>query len=869
MNDDKKVELKLPLVISLLVFCLSVIFWILVIYLEQKGIFESTVIKTSVGIMAFFCKAIILYIVVLRYVSKPISRMINSNLESIEQDDFQTCLIERRDEIGVLSSSIKGIMEKAEKGIENLNSVRDNLNNVIEKLPEALFLFAIGDFKILKTNDVAVDLTGYPIENLLGMTLYDVCYSEDVEGCIQSIVKLVKGNKKTIKFRISKIDGELIWVEMSGEIIDFEGKRTLLAIVKDVSGEEKRLRDSSQFEDVISYFNQMVVITDSFQKISYVNNSVIQTLGYNSEELIGKNFDMLWSNKNPRSLYDKIINTLLKNNWSGECVLKKRDLGEIVVSLSVARIVRKMTEDASSFAWIMTDISSQKKILRKLQDERDYYKNLLDVSGIVFIRDDERKMKFWNRSAELITGYTAKEMVDEGTSLDILFPDKLYRKEVMSFFNKLDEDYKYSECHINTKDNKEKIISFLGVRLYDKYGNQTGCMYVGIDITEEKLLTEEAFLKLKREGISRLAGGIAHDFNNVLSGVLGYVTFAKTLLSESDKLYKYLDNIQASAESGKDVTNQLIMFSGGVAIQPVNAHINQLMKEVVEALGSNFPENIEIKMELEGDIPTIRADSEQIKEVLFKMAENAKEAMGEKGGILSFKAQTVIIGEEAPRYKKGFSPGRYILVSVEDTGVGISKENIEKIFDPFFSTKKKGLGIGLGLSVAYGIIKNHNGYIDVMSEVGKGSEFKVYFPFAKGKSITSKVDKVLIKASGETILIYDESLMVRELVVEILTELGYKVIPARDSIDAVELYRNNAPFIDLVLLDIPMPAPGSLDSFFRLKELNPNVKIIVTSSYGEHSAIREALKSGALGFIQKPYVLDELAGLIKRVLSRK
>jgi len=871
-GKKRETELKLPLAISLFIFCLGAIFWAIIVYIEYKGIAKNLpiTIRVLIPIIAILIISVILYIIILKYVSRPISKIISSNKEVLEHPDLGACLIERGDEIGVLSQSIKEILEKSESKLKSTKNEKDDLNNIVEDLPEPLFLLSTGEFKIIRVNNSAKELTGYPIETLLEMSLYDLCYSEDIEDCVQSMMKIIKKIENKVTFRIHRIDGFLIWVEMSACVIELSGKRLILAIVKDMSEKEKILRETSRFEDTISNLNQMVIITDKFQKINYVNESTLRTLGYETVELMGNDFKVLWSDKNPEKVLNEISSVLLRDNWSGECVIRKRNRMDLSVFLSIAQIFNKQKDDVIALGWVMWDITSQKEIRKSLQDEKDYYKKLIDTSKVMFcLFDNSKEIKFWNQGAELITGYKAEEMLGNPNALNILIPDKLYRQDVVDFFGNIEGEYEYCECRITTKDGVDKTISFLGTKWRDKDGNQIGSINVGIDITEKKRLLEDIFLKKKQEGINRLSRGIAHDFNNVLSGILGYVSYAKTLVSEDDKLHKYLDNIQISSERGKDITNQLIMFSSSETAHPINLNISLLVNEIVPEVKKDLPNGMAMKIELEDDIPTIRADSEQIRQVLIRLIENAKDAMTDKGGTITLKTETVIVGEEVAQHKKGFVPGRYILISIEDTGCGIPKENIEKIFDPFFTTKGIVSGAGLGLSVVYSIIKNHYGYIDVISEEGKGTEFKIFLPFVRGRSITTKAEKLLVQTGSETILIYDESIMVRELVVEILTELGYRVIPARDSIDLIELYKNNMPFIDLILLDIQMPTPGSLDPFFQLRELNSKVKIVITSGFGEHGAVKEALRNGALGFVQKPYVLNELSGLIKRILSKK
>ncbi len=401
---------------------------------------------------------------------------------------------------------------------------------------------------------------------------------------------------------------------------------------------------------------------------------------------------------------------------------------------------------------------------------------------------------------------------------------------------------------------------------FGKGGSAIGFVEIVEDITEKKKLRAELQHAQKLEAIGTLAGGIAHDFNNLLTSIQGNVSLILLNIDSSHQHYERLKNIEKQVESGAGLTSHLLGYArkGKYEIQPVD--LNQLLKETSETI-CRTRKQVEIHRNLAGDLLAIEADHGQIEQVLLNLLVNSADAMAAGGDLF---LQTVNVTDKdmtAKIYKP--KPGDYVMLTVTDSGMGMDKKTMERIFDPFFTTKEMGRGTGLGLASAYGIIKGHSGYIDVESGEGKGTTFSVFLPASK-----NKVQKVVISAKEViegtgTVLLVDDEEMILEVGRDLLEAIGYRVLLSRGGKKAIEIYERNRGEIDIVVLDMVMPNMGGGKVYDRMKEIDPNVKVLLSSGYSIDGEATEILKRGCNGFIQKPFSMKVLSGKIKEIMDRK
>jgi len=420
---------------------------------------------------------------------------------------------------------------------------------------------------------------------------------------------------------------------------------------------------------------------------------------------------------------------------------------------------------------------------------------------------------------------------------------------------------------------EEKWIEIDKIPYRDLDNNVIGIIGFARDITENKnaerariKLEEQLLQSQKMDSIGRLAGGVAHDFNNMLTGILGFAEFLKMKFDDPDsKEFLATNHIVELSLRAASLTEKLLGFARQGKFNQVNLNPNKVLDEVVKVSEIIFEKKIKVKFEFALDIYTIEADKNQIAQVITNIIINAKHAMP-KGGMLTIKTENVYVCKNYNRNKVDMVPGNYAKISIKDNGCGMPQKIIDQIFEPFFTTKSEGKGTGLGLSMVYGIIKNHNGYIDVKSTLGKGSTFSVFFPESKHK-IKTEIPESKIKNGNETILVVDDEDNVRDLMKTHLEYLGYTVFLACDGKEAIVKYKKNVTKIDMVLLDIIMPNMDGLETMKKLKKINPKVKVLIMSGYSKSGKTSENLKKDSLGFLQKPFTLQKLSKLVNDSLK--
>ncbi|MCJ7771582.1 MAG: response regulator [Desulfobacterales bacterium] len=419
----------------------------------------------------------------------------------------------------------------------------------------------------------------------------------------------------------------------------------------------------------------------------------------------------------------------------------------------------------------------------------------------------------------------------------------------------------------NTFDERCIHIELKATGMYEKkFKEHIGTHGVARDISDRKLLQDQFFQSQKMEAVGTLAGGIAHDFNNILMAIQGQASLILLHTDPSHKHFKHLKKIESFVESAADLTKQLLGYAKGGKYNIKTSDLNKIIENSSKMFWRTKKE-IKVFTKYQKDIWPVEVDRGQIEQVLLNLYINAWQAMPH-GGNLYIESENVTIKENDTKSFKNMS-GKYVKLSVKDTGIGMDEKIQERIFDPFFTTKEMGRGTGLGLASAYGIIQNHNGIIDVTSKKDKGTIFNIYLP-ASDKMIKSEIDPPKHLSRGtETILLVDDEDIITDAMVELLEQIGYKVFWARSGKEAITIYKNNKNRINLVILDIIMPDILGGETFDRLKEINPEIKVLLSSGYSLDDQATEIMDRGCCGFMQKPFNIKELSLKLREVLDTK
>ena len=519
---------------------------------------------------------------------------------------------------------------------------------------------------------------------------------------------------------------------------------------------------------------------------------------------------------------------------------------------------------------MVEDITDQKKVREALQRSEFKYRELVQNANSIILRmDSQGNVTFFNEFAQQFFGYTEDEILGRNVVGSIVPKTDSELRNLAAMIRDIGlnpEEHANNENENMRKDGGRIWVSWTNKAIYDEDGNILEILCVGNDVTERKLLERQLLQALKMESIGTLAGGIAHDFNNLLMGILGNASLMLMNTDPADPNYNRLKSIEKQVESGSKLTSQLLGYArkGKYELKPII--LNQLVKDTSELFGRTR-KDISIYLELLPDLFTVDADKGQIEQVLWNLYVNAADAMPGGGDFILKTFNTDHKNMKGRLYVP--KPGKYVVLAVTDTGVGMDKKIQQRIFDPFFTTKDMGRGTGLGLASAYGIIKGHDGYIDVESRKGEGATFSVYLPASEKKiAKTAKITGKLLKGT-ETVLLVDDEEAVLDIGRDLLKAMGCRVLRARDGREAIELYQKNQDDIDIVILDMIMPNISGSDTYDRMKEIDPDIKVLLSSGYSVDGQATDILNRGCSGFIQKPFTINELSAAIRQILDKK
>lgn len=495
---------------------------------------------------------------------------------------------------------------------------------------------------------------------------------------------------------------------------------------------------------------------------------------------------------------------------------------------------------------------------------------LRSIGDGVIATDTEGKILLINQIAERLTGWSQREAVDKPFNevFHIINEKTLERCE--SPFEKVLETGRISNLADQTilisKDGNERIIADSAAPIRDKEGKMIGMVLVFRDITEKRKMEEDLLKTTKLESIGFLAGGIAHDFNNILTGILGNIALAKMYLEPEDKLRETLADAEEACLQAKSLTQQLLTFSKGGAPLVRTVSIVKLLKDSTRFALRGA--NVRCELSIPDDLWPVDVDEGQVSQVINNLVINAQQSMPE-GGTVTVLAENTTSGKERATHGLPLTDEKYVKMSIIDSGAGIPEKYLQKIFDPYFTTKET--GSGLGLATSYSIIKKHKGHMTVESEIGAGTIFSIYLPASQEKIVTSKDEKEQPPGGKGKILVMDDEKLLRDLAGQLLTHLGYDVEIAGDGAEAIQKYKNakeSEVSFDVVIMDLTVPGGmGGKEAIQKLIEIDPEVKAIVSSGYSNDPVMANFRKYGFTGVVSKPYEIKELVNAVNSIIT--
>ncbi len=720
--------------------------------------------------------------------------------------------------------------------------------------------------QFLETNAAYRQMVGYSEAELHGLNVFSITVPEDRKRDQGLIDDVRDGRRENCVYekRYLRKDGRVVWSQISLSLIrDPMGQQSsFIAVTEDLTARKHAEEERDRF---FNYSMDMLCVANFDGWLELVNPAWTHTLGWTAEELTNRPLlefvhpedwdvtgamqEQIRLGKPCRDFENRYLCKDGTHRWLSWNVYPMPETRQV---FAVARDITHGRESEEQRKRDGQRLSEQAALLDSAREA-------------IHVKDLSGRIIYWNKGAERTYGWTSEEVLGKN-SVGLLYKDPREFDLVLDAIISTGEWH--GEAVKRTKDGKDLTIDVRCTVVNDSAGQPKSILGIDTDITEKKKL-EAQFLRAQRmESIGTLAGGIAHDLNNMLAPIMMSLEILKTRFPDKDT-ETLLQTLLTSAQRGSDLVKQVLSFARGVEGQRVVVDPIYILRDIQKIAQDTFPKSITFELNIGRDLWTITGDHTQLHQVFLNLCVNARDAMP-RGGHLSIDMQNVRLDETYASMNPDARPGDYVRIKVTDTGEGILPEVRDKIFEPFFTTKVMGQGTGLGLSTSIGIIKSHRGFITLISEVGKGTQFEVYLPSTTSVAAVSAIAPLpepLPYGHDECILVVDDEQVIRETVQKTLEHFGYRTLLAANGVEALAIYAQNQKKIDLVLTDMAMPLMDGPATILALKAIHPEVRVIGSSGLSSNAHVAKEIGMAVPYFVPKPYTAETLLKTIRHALT--
>ncbi len=757
-----------------------------------------------------------------------------------------------------------------------LRASEEHYRTILESSPILFVIHRKGVIDYINRAGCAI-LGGKDPSEMKGRNIFDLVHPEYKNKVARRFANLKAGHINAPEdIGIVRDDGEILFLQNTSLPVQFRNETAVLLMSVDITERkrvEKALRESERkWRNILVSTPQIGISFDPQARIVFANEHLLKLTGWKRREIIGRDWFEMFIPEYIREEVRKVFQTTISqkdaldfSNYENEILTRSGDL----LNIAWSNVVNKDSEgNVSEITCLGVDLTERRKAENEIRKQKRLFETMFNTipDGVV-ITNTRREIQLANKGVETTFGYRPEDLL--GKSTEMLYANQSkYREAGSAVFDK--NAKKPGDLYITRyrkKSGQEFTGETFGAKLLDENNQWIGNLGIMRDITEREQAEMRVQQAQKMESIGNLAGGIAHDFNNILFPIIGIAELLLEDLPKDSQEYENAQEILRAGKRGSDLVNQILAFSRQSAHQLIPVRAQQILREVLKLMRATIPSYIEIHEDIQSDCGLMMANPTQIHQVAMNIITNAFHAMESDGGKITVKLKEVTL-ESGELPGSFLESGRYAVLSISDSGHGMSADLLTKIFEPYFTTKEQGKGTGLGLAVAYGIVKEHKGEIKVYSELGKGTTFNIYLPVMSRPSGMESHDATEVNHSGhERILVVDDEAAIAKLEKQMLERLGYKVTSRVNSLEAVEVFKARPDDFDVVVTDMTMPHLTGDQLVRELRMIRPDIPVIICTGFSERINAGKAEKIGIQGFLMKPILKAELSRIVRKVLD--